>query len=198
MPEPIVYVGPGQHVRLYPPQTEQRPLPPARDPPATTDREPPLFPVGIPQFAAAKDRVTAGLRPMLDGLDWLKANGYRTVLHVRQTGEDDSTDRKQVETRGMKYVSLEVSPQLLTQRVVDEFNKVVADSAGHPLFVYDRTGALAGGLWYVHFRTVENVPDEPARVRASALGLREDGEGAHRQMWQAVQQFLGTTPPKQF
>ena len=44
-------------------------------------------------------RVTSGLRPQLDGLDWLQAHGYRTVLHIRAPGEDDTADRRQVEKR---------------------------------------------------------------------------------------------------
>ena len=32
--------------------------------------------------------------------DWLAANGYKTVLHLRAPGEDDVTDRRQFEARG--------------------------------------------------------------------------------------------------
>jgi protein tyrosine phosphatase (PTP) superfamily phosphohydrolase (DUF442 family) len=156
---------------------------------------PPPLPVGIPQFAVARDRVAAGLRPMLDdGLDWLQASGYRTVLHVRRLGEENSTDRKQVEKRGLKYVTLEVSPQGLSKEAVAEFSRVVGDAAGYPLFVYDRDGALAGALWYLHFRTAEGMSDEGARLRAAGLGLREDREGLHRDMWQAARKLLGEQP----
>jgi hypothetical protein len=152
---------------------------------------PPSLPVGIPQFALAKDRVAAGLRPMLDdGLDWLQANGYRTVLHVLRPGEDDSADRRQVEKRGMTYLRLEVSPQTLSRPLVDRFNVLVGDTARYPLFVYDRDGSLAGGLWYLHFRTAEQASDETARIRASRLGLREDDPN-QRDMWLAIQRLLG-------
>jgi protein tyrosine phosphatase (PTP) superfamily phosphohydrolase (DUF442 family) len=145
----------------------------------------------VPQFAMVQDRVATGLRPMLDdGLDWLQAKGYRTVLHIRRPGEDDSADRRQVEKRGMTYLSLEVSPQSLSRQVVDHFNALVSDTARYPLFVYDRDGSLAGGLWYLHFRTAEQASDEAARIRAGRLGLREDGDTAQRDMWLAVQRFL--------
>jgi protein tyrosine phosphatase (PTP) superfamily phosphohydrolase (DUF442 family) len=152
---------------------------------------PATLPVGIPQFAVAKEGVACGLRPLLDdGLDWLETNRYRAVLHLRLPGEDDSADRKQVEKRGLKYSTLEVSPQTVTQTVVDEFNRIVADSANQPLFIYDRDSALAGALWYAHFRTADNSAEEAARVRAGSLGLREDREGSHRAMWLAVQQYV--------
>jgi protein tyrosine phosphatase (PTP) superfamily phosphohydrolase (DUF442 family) len=184
--------------RLQLPPGENReppaPLPVAPPPPSPAVAEEraataPL-PVGIPQFAPARDKVATGLKPLLDGLDWLQANGYRAVLHLRPPGEDDSADRKQVEKRGMKYLSLEVSPQTLSRAVVDEFNRQVRDPAHQPLFVYDRDGVLAGGLWYLHYRTADGLTDEEARARAGRVGLREDQDEGRRTLWLAIQKLL--------
>jgi protein tyrosine phosphatase (PTP) superfamily phosphohydrolase (DUF442 family) len=155
----------------------------------------PAFPVGIPQFAIAKEGVASGLRPSIEGLDWLKDNGYRTVLQVRRPGEDDAADRKQVSKRGLKYVSLEVSPETLSRQMVADFSKVVEDTGGRPLFVYDKDGMLAGGLWYLYFRTVEKDSDETARVKAARLGLSEAAEGDHKTMWLAIQKYLSEQKP---
>ncbi len=218
-PEPFTAAKPAETAQLRPPEVTEtvepstpprvqqqppaaiqpRPQPPPQvkeeRPPANPMAPPPELPVGIPQFEMAKERVATGLRPALDdGLDWLQAKGYRTVLHVRRPGEDDAADRKQVEKRGLRYVSIEVSPQTLTRQVVDQFNRVVGDAAGYPLFVYDRNGSLAGGLWYLHYRTAEGATDELARVRAAALGLREEREG-HREMWVAIRTFLNQGQP---
>lgn len=149
------------------------------------------LPVGIPHFAIAKKGVAAGLRPMLDGgLDWLQDNRYKTVLHIVSPGEDDSADRKQVEKRGMTYLRLEISPQTLTLRKVEEFNRIVSNRDNYPLFVYDKDGSLAGGLWYLHFRFTEYLGDLDSRAQAAALGLQPNGEGPHREMWLAIQNFL--------
>jgi hypothetical protein len=48
-------------------------------------------------------------------------------------------------------------------------------------------------MWYLHFRTADEMNADAARVRAGSLGLAEDRAGAHRDMWQAAQQVL-TTP----
>ena len=126
------------------------------------------------------------------GLEWLQANQYRAVLHIRLPGQDDSADRQQVEKRGMKYLSLEVSPQTLSRQVVDAFNRIVNDPLNHPLFVYDKDGTLAGGLWYLHFRTVDRASDDVARAKAVRLGLRDDPNGANPEMWLAIQKYLAT------
>jgi protein tyrosine phosphatase (PTP) superfamily phosphohydrolase (DUF442 family) len=133
---------------------------------------------------------------MLDGLDWLKANGFRAVLQIRAPGENTDSDRQLLEKRGLKYLSLEVSPRTLTPTVVDEFNKLVADPANRPLFVYDRDGSLAPALWYLHFRTADKLPDEESRRKAAALGLREDADGTQRDMWLAVQKYLAEQEKK--
>jgi protein tyrosine phosphatase (PTP) superfamily phosphohydrolase (DUF442 family) len=190
-------------VKLLPPEPVQSesakaPLPKITESkePAAAKTPPPALPAGIPQFNLFKEGVAAGLRPSLDdGLDWLQANGYHTVLHVRKPGEDDSADRKQVEKRRLTYLSVEVSPETLSKKAVDEFNKIVADKIAYPLFVYDRDGALAGGLWYLYFRTAEQSADDAARVRAGALGFREDRDDSHRSMWLAVQNYLKVSSP---
>jgi hypothetical protein len=150
----------------------------------------PVLPAGIPQFAIAKDQVATGLKPMLDGVEWLTQNGYRAVLHVRQPNEDDAADRKLFEMRGLKYLSLELSPQTLSRTLIDEFNRIVGDRTSQPLFIYDGSGALTGGLWYLHFREVERQTDTEARTRAARLGLREAQDGLQREMWLAIQKYL--------
>jgi protein tyrosine phosphatase (PTP) superfamily phosphohydrolase (DUF442 family) len=150
------------------------------------------MPVGIPQFSSVTDRVATGLRPSLDdGLDWLQTNGYRTLLHLRSPGETSGEDRQQVERRNMQYLSLEISPQAVSRDTVDAFSRVVMNAEYRPLFVYDRDGSLTGGLWYLHFRLAEQLPDEQARSRAASLGFRPDRDAAHQQMWLAIQKYVG-------
>jgi len=154
----------------------------------------PLLPAGIAELAIAKDQIATGLRPLLDGIDWLKQNAYRAVLHMRQPGEDDAAERRLFERRGLKYLSLEVSPQTLSRVLVDEFNRIVDDRSNQPLFIYDKEGALTGGLWYLYFRTVDHLSDEQARIHAGRLGLRETQNGPQSEMWLAAQKYLSESP----
>ncbi|MFO0809817.1 MAG: hypothetical protein U0746_14440 [Gemmataceae bacterium] len=150
------------------------------------------LPVGIADFAnALDDRVTAGRKPAIEGLDWLKASGYRSALLLRRPNESDDGDRKQFVDRGIKFASLDVSAAGLTKAKSDEFNRIVSDSTGHPLFVYDADGSLAGPLWYLYFRRVEGLGDDPARVRAGRLGLKADAPSGERAaLWQAAQRLV--------
>jgi protein tyrosine phosphatase (PTP) superfamily phosphohydrolase (DUF442 family) len=199
--------GNGPSVRLYPPEVVENdgttkiiplvtPDPFGADKPSkvkekAATKEPPLLPLGIPQFAQARDKVANGRRPSLDdGLGWLQTNGYKTILFLHEPGALDSADRQQVEKRGMTFVSMEVSAMTLSQKSIDDFNRIVGDGAGLPLFVYDTDGSLTGGLWYLHFRQTQGATDEAARKLARPLGLREDGDLAHQQMWQSAQKLV--------
>jgi protein tyrosine phosphatase (PTP) superfamily phosphohydrolase (DUF442 family) len=196
-PEAIESSGGDKRVQLRPPEVSDSENPGiSRAEAGSTTKEPPLLPVGISQFTQVRPKVANGLRPTLDdGLGWLKTNGYKTVLYLHAPGSPDSADRQQVEKRGMSFIAMEVSSVTLSQKIIDEFNRIVGDSAGLPLFVYDTDGSLTGGLWYVHFRLTQGASDDEARKHARRLGLRENGDGSHREMWQAAQKFMSERQP---
>jgi hypothetical protein len=148
----------------------------------------PSGPVGIRDFAAAiPGRVANGRKPTLEGLDWLKASGYKAVLFVRRPEVSDAGDRRQLEQRGLKFTSLDVEPAALSWLTVERFARTIGDPAAQPQFVYDTDGSLTGGLWYLYFRRYERLPHESAKLRAGRLGWGERlAEGPHREMADAA------------
>jgi hypothetical protein len=168
------------------------PEPPLSKEPRPGVKEEPIpdLPVDIPEFAIAKSRVASGQKPWSGGLTWLRDKGYRTVLRLRLPEEDDSADRKLFEARGFKYLSLSLSPTTLNREVVEQFNQIVADPNNLPLFVYDRDSALTGALWYLHFRLVEQLPDDRANAEARRLGFRPSQYAQHQDMALAAQKYL--------
>jgi protein tyrosine phosphatase (PTP) superfamily phosphohydrolase (DUF442 family) len=179
-----------------PAQPQQTPEPPtASIPPAEDRKDTPPLPVDIPQFAMARPRVASGQRPFPEGFAWLQAHGYRTVLYVHAPGTDDTAARRQIEKYNLRYLALEVSPETLNKEIVDKFNHIVTDEANLPLFVYDRDGSLAGGLWYLYYRLAEGQDDDRARAAAARLGFKQDQDENHRSTWLAVQNFLAAQKP---
>jgi protein tyrosine phosphatase (PTP) superfamily phosphohydrolase (DUF442 family) len=185
--------------RLEPPQTVEPPpvSVPNGTPPVVKNEPPasPRLPVDIPQFAMVRKGVASGQQPFPDGVAWLQSAGYRAVLYVRAPGETDTAAQRIFEKRGLRYLSIEVGPNNLTREVVERFNKIVADEANQPLFVFDRDSSLAGALWYINFRTAEGMSDEKARTEAARLGFRNDQDDNSRTMWIAVQKYLRDQNP---
>lgn len=172
-------------IQLYAPETLEKPAAGTTEPPKQANP-------GVPaNFTAVQKGVRAGMRPSLDELDWLRDNATASVIHIRLPGEDDSADRKQVESRGIRYLSVEVSPQTLTKEQIDAFIALVRDHARLGLFVYDRDGSLAGSMWYAYFRRGDFDAADTAMLRAYPLGLQPERAGQHRDMWQAVQSVIG-------
>lgn len=166
--------------------------PPARpqtaEPPVSAGK--PAAPAGLSGFVKVKDGVASGRKPALEGFDALKAAGYRTVVYLHGAGADVSAAKDVAGKRGLGFAAIEVTPENLAT-ALDLFNATVADKAARPVYVCDDDGLRAGVLWYLHFRTVDSMNDDAARVRARPLGLTDDGDEA-KAFALAVQRYLET------
>jgi protein tyrosine phosphatase (PTP) superfamily phosphohydrolase (DUF442 family) len=190
--EPIVRLAPPELSTPGPGSQSSEPPLAKQPPPAVTEQREPsaAAPIDVPQFAMARPKVANGLQPFPDGVAWLKDHGYRTVLHVRAPGTDDTAARRQFEKYGIRFLTMDAEPRTLTKDDVDNFNRLVNDEANLPLFVYDKDGSVTGGLWYLYYRLMDGSTDEKARADAGKLGFRQERDDRHRTMWIAVQKLL--------
>ncbi len=146
------------------------------------------MPLGIADFTVIKDNIWTGLRPELDGLDWLKQNNVRQAVYLRNGIEDDQSDRQQFEKRGIAFESILVQPETLNADLYRRFASLVSTS--NPVFVYDRAGAAKGYLWYIYFRIHEMLPDDVARVRADRLGYADSGTPERKELAAAAMRVI--------
>lgn len=167
-----------QPTPMKPETVEPAPLEESRPKPLEANRPQPKpapeTATGIEEFTMVREGVTAGLRPSLEGLDWLQTKSYKTVIYLRRTDDDDRTDRRQVEKHGMKYISIVVKPEELTQTFIDEFSAHVGELENRPVFVYARDGGVSSAVWYMHLRRAEFLTHDEARVRIARLGFKDE------------------------
>jgi hypothetical protein len=170
---------------------------PGESPPrATESREPDKeaqAAIDLPGFTEVVPGVVNGLKPFTDGVDLLAKKGYRTVLHLRGPGEDTTAARNIFERKGLRYLSLEVSPKLLTKELYDQFAGYVKDKGLHPLYVWDKDGSSAGALWWLYFKVELGQNDEKALAEATRINpsFSEDRD-SHKTMLLAAQRLLST------
>jgi hypothetical protein len=134
--------------------------------------------------------VYAGRKPALEGFDALKSAGFKTIVYVHDADADVGPARELARQRGLAFIPVAIAPEHLAQ-AVSAFNAAVTNPDGRPMYVCDEDGVRAGVLWYIHFRTVDYLNDDVARVRASALGYTEDGPEAQR-FAAAARNYLAT------
>lgn len=209
---PAQFLYPAPPASAEPPVAEKRKPEPAKAPdvkpapkslpadlldpkPGTNSEKSDALPVGILFFADVKDKVSSGLKPDPEGLDWLRDNKYKTVLHLRKPGSENSADKEQVEKRGLTYLTMEVSAVTLTKQKFDEFARIVADAGNKPLFIYDKDGSLMSALCYLQFRLVDKVSADLAKTRAERLGYKETGDDDRAALAVAVKMLLDDAKP---
>jgi len=143
--------------------------------PQTT--EPPkasAAPAGLPGYAKVKDGLYAGGKPTLDGFEALKNARFRTVIYLHAPGGDVAAIRDMASTRDLNFIDIETTPEKLAD-ASKEFNRVTADKLNQPAYVFADDNTRAGALWYLHFRFVDSLDNDVARLRAKPLGLNEQG-----------------------
>jgi protein tyrosine phosphatase (PTP) superfamily phosphohydrolase (DUF442 family) len=190
-PEPLEPDAGKAEVRISPPSPlPSAPPPVARINPPEKDKEPvsPL-PVGIAHFTELKaNTIATGFRPHpTDGIPWLQEKGFRSIVYLRDPGVNDANDRRLIEKYGLKYYSLEVSPDSLSRELVAKLKDIIAESNNVPLFVYDKDGTCTGAMFYLYLRQYDSMSDEAARVRAARLGLKDDESPGAKAWWTAIQ-----------
>ena len=107
---------------------------------------------GIENFAEIEPGLARGGRPTAAGIEYLRAQGYRTVV----TFLDDAGEREALRRAGIECVSIPLhagpfSAAVPTPEERRRFFEVVSDSSRRPLFFHckrgkDRTGAMAALL----------------------------------------------------
>lgn len=145
---------------------------------------------GLPGFTRVKDGVATGRKPALDGFDSLKRQGYRKLVYLHAAGADTSALRDVTEKRGLVFVGVVTTPESLPT-ALESLNAAVANRSAGSVYVADDTGLRTGAVWYLHFRTVDLLSHEVARIRARVIGLTEEGDEA-KAFWVAIQQYLAT------
>jgi protein tyrosine/serine phosphatase len=118
-------------------------------PPPPPDFAEPMKVEGIPNLAKIHDGLYRGGQPKEEGFLWLKENGFRTVINLRQYHGETGT----VEKYGMEPVSLPVQASMFgseppTEEQIKEFFKIVLDPKRRPVYFHcahgkDRTGTMA-------------------------------------------------------
>ncbi len=171
------------------PKVEEEREPLKRESKASPKSETP--PVGLSDFQLVKGKsnVASGVKPTLDGYEWLAKSGYKTVVYAHEPTADVTAVKAVCEAAGLKFVGIPTGPATIPDATA-AFDAAVQAKDG-PVYVCDDTGLRAGTLWYAHFRKVELANPDTAKVRAGGLGMGDTATNpTQKELFDAVQAHL--------
>lgn len=143
---------------------------------------------GLPGFTVVGEGLATGRKPELDGFESLKRSGYRTIVNLYSPGENIAAVRELATKNGLEFVPIETTPENLAS-ALDAFNGAVGDKSIRPIYVFSSDPIRTGSLWYLHFRSIDALNDDAARLRAKPLGLSDQGPEA-KAFELAIQKYL--------
>lgn len=145
-------------------------------------------PAAIPNYAVVRPGLAAAGRPSDEGLLQLKAQGFRTVVDLRTTKEEGLPEEKALlESQGIKYVHVPVSPATFSAADVDTVQAVIDDAASGPVLLHCASANRVGAVWAV-IQARAGKPIDDAIAEGKRVGLRSAS------MIEAAQRVAGTAP----
>lgn len=113
-----------------------------------------------------------GGQPAPETLADLAGRGYKTVLNTRGRGEIEWDERAEVETLGMKYVSIPMPYPIesITDEQVEAFAELMKD-AERPMVTHCGSGNRVAGLWAVWLAEHGGLEPERALELGTKAGM---------------------------
>ncbi|MGH2396566.1 MAG: fused DSP-PTPase phosphatase/NAD kinase-like protein [bacterium] len=108
---------------------------------------------GLPNFGRVNQRLYRGGQPESEGYDALRKLEVGIVVNFNTSDEDIREERAEVESRGMRYVSIPWSARSLPRREqVAESFRLLRENPEAVIFVHCRRGADRTGVMLATYR----------------------------------------------
>jgi len=126
----------------------------------------------IPRFQKVADGFYRGGQPVGGGFSFLKQQGIKTVINLREENDEESI----VRGLGMNYIHLPMTVSVnsrIPDAAVQKYFKIMNDPANFPVFIHckrgaDRTGTMVG-FYRIAF---QGWNGERAYKEARDIGMR--------------------------
>lgn len=131
---------------------------------------------GIVNYSRVDATVGCGGSVTPSAMQALKAEGYRSIVNLRQASErgaDIEASREAAKAAGLNYIHLPFNAASPDTAVVDRFLAAVADTGNQPVFIHCGSANRVGGLWMIKRVLRDKWPVEKAQAEAEVIGLRD-------------------------
>jgi uncharacterized protein (TIGR01244 family) len=124
----------------------------------------------IPKYRVVRPGLATGGKPSAEALERLKAQGFKTVVDLRTEAEGTTTEKETVETQGLRYLSVPISPASFGAADVEAVAKVLKDKDAAPVLLHCSSANRVGAVWMV-MQVQEGRSLEEAEAAGKEIGL---------------------------
>jgi len=124
----------------------------------------------IPAYRRLSPALATAGQPSPEALAALKDLGVRTVVNLRTDLEGAAAEKPIVESQGIRYVSVPVTPDTFSAADVDRVQAVLADGDSAPVLLHCASSNRVGGVVAV-LESRKGKPLEEAIAAGKAAGL---------------------------
>jgi protein tyrosine/serine phosphatase len=128
----------------------------------------------IPRFSTLADGIYRGGQPTDKGFQFLKDNGFKTIINLRA---EDNSEEPIVKKLGMNYVQIavdEIRPwSKISDAAIAKYMELVNNPDNYPIFFHCRRGADRTGMFAALYRVTSQKWDpKKAYDEARDIGMR--------------------------
>jgi uncharacterized protein (TIGR01244 family) len=130
---------------------------------------------GITNYTKVDAVVACGGATETSALKGLKADGFKTIINLRQPSEQGANiEQNQVEAKslGLNYINIPFNGQSPDPKTVDLFLETIANKANQPAFIHCGSASRVGAVWLVKRVLQDGWTVEKATEEAKLIGLR--------------------------
>jgi uncharacterized protein (TIGR01244 family) len=128
---------------------------------------------GVVNYTKVDATVACGGETSHEAIAELGAQGFRTVVNLRQTSEPGvAEEAAAVEAAGMRYVHLPMNPAAPEFETADQFLAAVADSSVQPVYIHCASANRVGAVWAIKRVVQDGWSREDAIAGAQGIGMK--------------------------
>lgn len=151
-------------------------------------------PADIPSYRVTAPGLATGGQPSAAAIDGLKAQGFKTVVNLRNVAEDPIVGQEgaKVAAQGLRYVSVPITPASFSEADVAAVRTVLEDPKAAPVLLHCHSANRVGAVWAAILVSRGRSLAE-AEAEGRTVGLKD---GPMMEAFRRVVGKSGTTPAR--